>query len=154
MTIHGNYSLSLIINVKLERIVLDLESEAMRGLGSIPTGGNILSLDFFLFLRSKDKNANIVREKLTWFCQIESVTRIVSTTIFVSSTFDLFNVTCKQHHWTALNPFSNGHIFHIFGPRTSFIYYAWSVIIFYFIGEGFRKSSQATSSSSPWRQSW
>ena len=27
--------------------MLDLESEAMRGLGSIPTGGNILSLDFF-----------------------------------------------------------------------------------------------------------
>ena len=27
--------------------MLDLESEAMRGPGSIPTGGNILSLDFF-----------------------------------------------------------------------------------------------------------
>ena len=33
--------------VSVERIVLDLESEAMRGPGSIPTGGNILSLDFF-----------------------------------------------------------------------------------------------------------
>ena len=30
-----------------ERIVLDLESEVMRGLGSIPTWGNILSLEFF-----------------------------------------------------------------------------------------------------------
>ena len=30
--------------VSVERRVLDLESEAMRGLGSIPTGGNILSL--------------------------------------------------------------------------------------------------------------
>ena len=39
--------------------MLDLESEAMRGLGSIPTGVNILSLEFFLFSRSKDKNANI-----------------------------------------------------------------------------------------------
>ena len=29
--------------------MLDLESEVMRGLGSIPTGGNILSLDFFCF---------------------------------------------------------------------------------------------------------
>ena len=43
----------------------------MRGPGSIPTGGNILSLDFFLFLCSKDKNANIgifrtVCEKLEW----------------------------------------------------------------------------------------
>ena len=27
--------------------MLDLESEAMRGLGSIPTGCNILSLDIF-----------------------------------------------------------------------------------------------------------
>ena len=27
--------------------MLDLESEAMRGLGSVPTGGNNLSLDFF-----------------------------------------------------------------------------------------------------------
>ena len=31
----------------VERRVLDLESEAMRGLGSIATGGNILSLEFF-----------------------------------------------------------------------------------------------------------
>ena len=30
-----------------ERIVFYLESEVMRGLGSIPTGGKILSLDFF-----------------------------------------------------------------------------------------------------------
>ena len=32
---------------KIERIVLDMESEFMSGLGSIPTGGNIFSLDFF-----------------------------------------------------------------------------------------------------------
>ena len=31
----------------VERIVLDFESEVMRGQGSIPPGGNILSLDFF-----------------------------------------------------------------------------------------------------------
>ena len=37
--------------------MLDLESEAMRGPGSIPTGGNILSLDFFS--RSKASDANI-----------------------------------------------------------------------------------------------
>ena len=41
-----------------ERRLLDLDSEVMTGPGSIPTGGNILSLDF-LFSRSKDKNANI-----------------------------------------------------------------------------------------------
>ena len=52
--------LSSTCQVSVERIVLDLESEAMRGLGSIPTGGNILSLEFFSFSHSKDKNANIV----------------------------------------------------------------------------------------------
>ena len=44
--------------VSVERIVLDLESEAVTGLGSIPTEGNILSLDN-LFSRSKDENVNI-----------------------------------------------------------------------------------------------
>ena len=39
--------LSSICQVSVERIVLDLESEVMRGTGSIPTVGNILSLDFF-----------------------------------------------------------------------------------------------------------
>ena len=44
--------------VEFERIVLDLELEVMRGLGSILTGGYILSLDFFSC--SEDKKANIV----------------------------------------------------------------------------------------------
>ena len=39
--------LSSTCQVSVERIVLDLESEVVRGLGSIPTRGNILSLDFF-----------------------------------------------------------------------------------------------------------
>ena len=39
--------LSITCQVSVERIVLDLESEVMRGQGSIPTGGSILSLDFF-----------------------------------------------------------------------------------------------------------
>ena len=45
--------------VSVERIVLDLESEVMGGLGPIPTGGNILLLDFFLFSCSKASDANI-----------------------------------------------------------------------------------------------
>ena len=35
---------------------MDLESEATRGPGSIPIGGDILSLEYFLFSRSKEKN--------------------------------------------------------------------------------------------------
>ena len=50
--------LSITCQVSAERRVLDLESEAMRGPGSIPTGGNILSLEFFLS-GSKYENANI-----------------------------------------------------------------------------------------------
>ena len=39
--------LSSTCQISVERIVLDLESEVMRGRGSIPTGGNIMSLNFF-----------------------------------------------------------------------------------------------------------
>ena len=44
-------SLSLTSKCQLspERIVLDLESEPMKGPGSIPTGGNIVHLIFFVF---------------------------------------------------------------------------------------------------------
>ena len=40
--------------------MLDLESEAMRDPGSIPTGGNILSLDFFHVVRASDANIDII----------------------------------------------------------------------------------------------
>ena len=45
----------------VERRVLDLESEAMRGLGSIPAGGGGITFftRFFLFSNCKDENANI-----------------------------------------------------------------------------------------------
>ena len=39
--------------------MLDLESEVMRGLGFIPTGGNIFHWIFFLFSRSNASAANI-----------------------------------------------------------------------------------------------
>ena len=45
--------------VSVERIVLDLESGAMRGLGSIPTRGNIFHWIFFLFSCSNASYANI-----------------------------------------------------------------------------------------------
>ena len=51
--------LSSTCQVSAERIVLDLGSEAMSSLDYICTRGNILSLEFFLFSRSKDENANI-----------------------------------------------------------------------------------------------
>ena len=37
-----------------------------------------------------------------------SFTRTANVTAFVSGTFDLFNVMCKQPHKNALNPFFNG----------------------------------------------
>ena len=40
--------------------MLDLESEAMRGPGSIPTGGKILSLDFFSRSKASDANIDII----------------------------------------------------------------------------------------------
>ena len=57
--------LSSTCQVSVERRVKDLESQATRGLGSVPTGANILSLEFFLFSCSKDKNANRVFSKCT-----------------------------------------------------------------------------------------
>ena len=50
--------LSSTCQVSPERIVLDLESEVMRGPGSIPTGDNILLLDFW-FSHCKTCDANI-----------------------------------------------------------------------------------------------
>ena len=53
---------------------LDLESEVMRGLSSIPTGGNILSLDFFSHSKASDANIGIfvqfVRNptRTSWTC--------------------------------------------------------------------------------------
>ena len=47
--------LSSTCQVSVERIVLDLESEAMRGPGSIPAGGKTLSLEFFGFHVVKTK---------------------------------------------------------------------------------------------------
>ena len=44
--------------VSQESVVFDLESVVIRGPGSIPTGGNILSVDFF-FSRSKAPDADI-----------------------------------------------------------------------------------------------
>ena len=46
--------------VSVERIVLDLESEVVRGLGSNPTGGNILSLNFFSHSKATDANIAII----------------------------------------------------------------------------------------------
>ena len=45
--------------ISVESIVLDLESEAMRGPGYIPTGSNILSL-FFSCSKASDANIGII----------------------------------------------------------------------------------------------
>ena len=68
--------LSSTCQVSVERIVLDLESEVMRGPGSIPTGGNILSLDFFSRSKASDAIiANLVylRKTRLWFNLNETV---------------------------------------------------------------------------------
>ena len=50
--------LSSTCHVSVERIALDLESEVMRGPGSIPTGDNIFHR-IFLFSRNKATDDNI-----------------------------------------------------------------------------------------------
>ena len=52
--------LSSTCQVSVERIVLDLELEVMRCLGSIPAGGNILSLDFISCSKASDANIGII----------------------------------------------------------------------------------------------
>ena len=51
-------SLSSTCQISVERIVLDLESEVMRGPGSINTGGNIFHWIFWMS-RGKASDANI-----------------------------------------------------------------------------------------------
>ena len=58
--VHGQKFKDLPSSTWQERRVLDLESEVMRGLGSIPTGGNILSLDFFSCSKAFDANIGII----------------------------------------------------------------------------------------------
>ena len=74
---------------------MDLESEAMRDLGSIPTGGNIFLLEF-LFSCSKDSDANIciidnfvICEKPDWYSLKVGNTgreRLIRTWLIRSST--------------------------------------------------------------------
>ena len=61
--------LSSTCQVSVERIVLDLESEVMRGPDSIPTEGNIIHWNFW-FSHSKASDANIgqclIMKRLEW----------------------------------------------------------------------------------------
>ena len=70
--------LSSTCQVSVERIVLDLESETMRGLGSIPSGGKILSLEFFCFHTVKTKMPVLVFlcvcEKRDWEWSYTTIT--------------------------------------------------------------------------------
>ena len=52
--------LSSTCQVSVEKIVLDLESEVMRGPGSTPTGVNILSLDFISCSKASGANIGII----------------------------------------------------------------------------------------------
>ena len=53
--------------------------------------------NFVTFSLKKIHKKNLARKA--------SFTRIFNITVCVSGTFDLFNVMCKQYHWTALNAF-------------------------------------------------
>ena len=52
--------LSSTCQVSVERRVLDLELEVVRDLGSIPTCGNILSLDFFSHSKASEASIGII----------------------------------------------------------------------------------------------
>ena len=59
----------------------------------------------------ESQNSNIYRpvsEIITTELQYKGLfTRTINVTVFVSGIHDLFDISCKQHHWTALNPFLN-----------------------------------------------
>ena len=66
-----------------------------------------MSLSKFISLRTKDNvrwsKANVGNSEVRLCLHLLS-----PSPFFVSGTFDLFNVICKQHHRAALNPFLNG----------------------------------------------
>ena len=78
--------LSSTCQVSVERIVLDLESEAMRGPGSIPTGGNILSLEFVCFHIVKTKMS-----QLAFLCVCEKPCKVGFAASFIFTV--LFSIT-------------------------------------------------------------
>ena len=73
--------LSSTCQVSVERIVLHLESEVMRGQGSIPTGGNILSLDFFHIV----KLPMAILSLLPMLCVCENPDTLNRRTFYMSS---------------------------------------------------------------------
>ena len=75
--------LSSTCQVSVEMIALDLESQAMRGPGSIPTGGNILSLDFFCFHVVKTKMS-----QLAFLCVCEKPYQLWWSAVRVHEIFD------------------------------------------------------------------
>ena len=54
-----------------------------------------------------DINVSVIRCHIICVDAQDLFTCTVNVTVSVSSTIDPFNVTCKQHHRTALNPFLN-----------------------------------------------
>ena len=77
--------------VSVERIVLDLGSEAMRGPGSIPTGGNILSLGFFCF-----HIVNMKMPQLAFLCICEKPCKVGFAASFIFMV--LFSITIPFYY--------------------------------------------------------
>ena len=100
--------LSSTCQVSVERRVLDLESEDMRCPGSIPTGGNILSLDFFSCSKASDANigiiANFVNLRKTRLMSMESLwckSPSIShkQSLYPRYGYDLFKFIYKYSHF-------------------------------------------------------
>ena len=53
-------------------------------------------------------NVHCVVKSLFRVSVFRLVTRTINVIVFMSGIFDLFDVTCKQHHRPASNPFLNG----------------------------------------------
>ena len=79
--------LSSTCQVSVERIVLDLESEVLRGLGSIPTGGNILSQDFFHVVKPLMKiSSNLWKTRFGIFQSLSWWIRLIEQNLQLNKT--------------------------------------------------------------------
>ena len=93
--------------------VLDLESEAMRGLGSIPTGGNILLLDFFCFHAVKTKMPIFAFSYSLWKTRTWNTSQIQGARLINNAYSNALNALNTCIISSALGPLGGWHILFI-----------------------------------------